>query len=262
MHLKPMQLAIVFTLVTGSCFAAESAAEENSKPATTIVTQTRDNVTIYGERYYGNLDATAPLILLYHQGGSNGRAEYAPLAGWLNDEGYRLIAWDQRSGGDRYGGANRTVDGLADGTSADYCSAYPDLQAALYYALEHEGVDKVMVWGSSYSAALVFRLAAENTDSIAALLGFSPASGGPMVACRARLWVDDVQAPAAVFKPASEMTSEAAAEQRQILEAAGVDFTVVEDGMHGSSMLVDARTGNDMSTARAAVLAWLDEHGS
>ena len=46
--------------------------------------------------------------------------------------------------------------------------------------------------------------------------------------------------------------------QREILEAAGVEVVVVPDGVHGSSMLVDERTGHDMSEARARVAAWLD----
>ena len=37
-----------------------------------ITTLTQDNITVYGENYLGDLDASAPLILLFHQGGSNG----------------------------------------------------------------------------------------------------------------------------------------------------------------------------------------------
>ena len=42
-------------------------------------------------------------------------------------------------------------------------------------------------------------------------------------------------------------------------QSAGVIFRIVENGIHGSSMLVDARTKNDMSGAREDVVAWLDE---
>ena len=119
--------------------------------------------------------------------------------------------------------------------------------------------DEVVVWGSSYSGALVFRLAAENEDRIAGVIAFSPASGGPMVDCRARNWAGHLSVPVAVFRPRPEMERESSLEQRQVLTAAGADFHVVEHGVHGSSMLLDARTGHDMGVARRAVVEWLEE---
>lgn len=234
-----------------------------AQPPQTVMTEamtttTSDQVTIYGEPYFGDLDASAPLILLFHQGGSNGRGEYADLAPWLNRAGFRAIAWDLRAGGDRLGGSNRTVENLAEGTPTDYCSAYPDLQAALEHVTARGLSEKVVVWGSSYTGSLVFRLAAEHPDKISGVIAFSPASGGPMVDCRARLWVDEVTVPVLVFRPASEMTYEPSVEQRDVLTAAGVEFRVVENGVHGSSMLVDDRTEHDMGDTRAAVLRWLE----
>jgi dienelactone hydrolase len=223
-------------------------------PATAVTT---DGVTIYGEQYFGSLPEASPLILLFHQGGSNGRGEYADLASWLNGEGFRAIAWDQRSGGDRYGRSNRTADGLSATVSTEYCDAHADLQAALDYVKAHDLADRVVAWGSSYSGALVFRLAAENPTEIAGVVAFSPAAGGPMVDCPAHVWVESISVPIAVFRPASEMDLPAAMEQRDVLSAAGVEFAVVEDGVHGSSMLVDARTGHDMGAARRSIVDWL-----
>ena len=253
----PFVLLVALGIFVGC--TAQSEVEIGIPLPKTITTQTLDGVMIYGERYYGDLDATAKLILLFHQGGSNGRSEYAPLTKWLNDAGYRAIVWDQRTGGDLYGESNRTSDGLPAGSNPGYCDAYPDLQAALDFVLSHGEAEKVMVWGSSYSGALVFRLAAENRGKVSGVLAFSPASGGPMESCRARQWANDVPVPAIVFKPASEMTRDTAEEQRQILEGAGITFRIVEHGIHGSSMLVDARTENDMSATRAQVIAWLDD---
>jgi hypothetical protein len=56
------------------------------------------------------------------------------------------------------------------------------------------------------------------------------------------------------------MASDAALEQRGIFERAGADFRIAEDGVHGASMLSDARTGHDMTAVRAAVVQWLDDH--
>ena len=226
----------------------------------TVIATTSDSVQIYGETYFGSLDARAPLILLFHQGGSNGRGEYAPLSRWLNDAGFRAIAWDQRSGGEIHGETNRTVAGLPRELDPGYCDAYPDLQAALDYTVAAGSGKKVFVWGSSYSASLIFRLAAENPERVAGVVAFSPASGGPMVECRARQWVDRVDAPVFVLRPAPEMARDSSIEQRDILTSAGADFLVVENGVHGSSMLVDDRTGHNMGATREAVSDWLGRH--
>jgi pimeloyl-ACP methyl ester carboxylesterase len=218
-----------------------------------------DGVTVHGEAYLGGLGAAAPLVLLFHQGGSNGRGEYAEIAAYLNDAGMRAIAWDQRSGGDTHGGANRTVLGLSPSVATDFCSAYADLQAALDYVISSGLAEEVVVWGSSYSGSLVFRLASENADRVSGVIAMSPASGGPMVDCLARDWLDGVRAPMYVLRPASEMGRAAPTEQRDIFLAAGVEFQVVTNGVHGSSMLVDSRTGHDMAAVRADVARWL--HG-
>ena len=241
---------------------AQSADAPESAPVaaeeTTLTAVTTDGVTIYGEPYFGDLDTSTPLIMLFHQGGSSGRGEYASIATWLNEAGYRAIAWDQRSGGDTHGQANRTVDSLPDNADPTFCEAAPDLQAALDLTVNRGLADKVVVWGSSYSGSLIFQLAAEDPDRIAGVIAFSPASGGPMANCRAAIWAGEISAPIMVFRPASEMGRASSQEQREILTVMGADFRVVENGVHGSSMLVDERTGADMSATRAEVLAWLD----
>ncbi len=250
-------ISLILTLYLVAGCTTSSGIRARSELPTTITASTLDGQVVYGERYYGTLDAKAPLILLFHQGGSNGRAEYLLLTDWLNAAGYRAIAWDQRAGGDVYGESNRTVASLPAGANPGFCDAYLDLQAALDYVIGQGEAEEVIVWGSSYSGALVFRLAAENRGKVSGVLAFSPASGGPMESCRARQWVEEVSAPAIVFRPASEMAREASQSQRRILEDAGVDFRIVEHGIHGSSMLVDTRTEQDMSAARSEVIEWL-----
>ena len=78
-----------------------------------------------------------------------------------------------------------------------------------------------------------------------------------MVNCLARDWIEDVTAPVLVIKPESEMARESSLQQQRIMTAMGVDYRVIENGVHGSSMLVDERTQHDMSAARAEVLDWL-----
>ncbi len=240
-------------LVTSYVDVAKASA------STVIKTKTSDGVTIHGEKYFSTLNDKSPLILLFHQAGSNGRGEYGELIPWLNKSGFRVIAWDQRNGGKRYGSENRTVNILPKGTPNSYCDAYPDLQAALDYTVKKGFADNVMVWGSSYSAALVVQLAAKNNSKVTGVASFSPASGGPMVDCRARHWLGKVKAPMLFMRPESEMARESSVEQKGILIKAGADFKVVENGVHGSSMLVDARTKHDMAQARAGVMKWLKD---
>lgn len=223
-----------------------------------LTTVTEDGITIYGEPYFDTLGEETPLVLLFHQARSNGRGEYEEIAGWLNQNGYRAIAWDQRAGGDIFGSSNRTMDRMPEDTAAEYCDAYADLKAAVDYVVEQNLADRVVVWGSSYSAGLVFKLAAEYKDRVSAVLAFSPASGNVMDGCRARDWLHEVEAPVFALRPASEMERESSLEQRELLEMGGADVLVVEHGVHGSSMLVDTRTDHDMSAARQAVLDWLN----
>lgn len=230
--------------------------------AETVMTQAEDGVTVYGETYFGDLPESAPLILLFHQGGSNGRGEYGDdIAPWLNENGFRAIAWDQRVGGDLFGQPNRTVESTG-GKFTDYCQAYLDLEAALSFAQAEFNPGKVIVWGSSYSGALVFQLAAKNPETISGVIGFSPASGGPMVECRARDFLKDLKAKGFLLRPASEMERASSKEQMQSFINWAIPTAVVGNGVHGSSMLVEERTGHKMTGPRNMVLNWLKTVGN
>lgn len=240
-----------FYLALSLCSMAISAQEHQ------VTTRTTDGVTVFGQTYYSNLDKTTPLILLFHQGGSNGRGEYSDIIPHFNRAGFRAIAWDQRSGGETYGNINRTVSELGDSVAKGYCDAYPDLVAALEFVKQNELADKVVVLGSSYSASLVVRLAAEHQDSVSGVVSFSPASGGPMADCRARKWINNLNQPFLVFRPESEMSRESSQQQKVILTAAGAEFKVIEHGVHGASSLLDSRTGHPMQGAREMLFTWI-----
>jgi len=254
-------MRIITLLLFGlhSAAFAGSATANQAAQSKTVVTATADGVQIYGEYQFGTLDEQAPLILLFHQAGSNGRGEYADIIPWLNASGYRTMAWDLRSGKTRFGFDNRTAMGLDADEKIAYCDVSPDLQAALDYVVQQGLADRAVVWGSSYTASLVFKLAADNPQRVSGLAAFSPAAGGPMVDCRARMWVKQVQAPVIVFRPDKEMELASSQEQRDILKAAGAEFHVISNAVHGSSMLVDERTQHDMSGARSIMTDWLQQ---
>lgn len=240
------------------CVAVDETSTNAATSSTTeISTVASDGVAVFGTPYFASLTDSAPLIVLFHQGGSNARAEYAPLIPWLNENGYRAIGWDLRAGGEIYGLNNRTADGMLPAEADSYCDGYGDMRAALDASLSHASADEAIIWGSSYSAALVFHLAADAPDKVSHVISASPASGPPMANCLARARLDELTVPAFVLRPASEMERESAQQQKLLLDAAGVSVLVLEKGVHGSSMLVDERTKADMSAGRAAVLQWL-----
>ena len=190
-----------------------------------------DGVQIHGETFPAQ-GAPKAIILLFHQAGSN-RGEYAPIAPRLAANGFTALAIDQRSGGPRWGRDNQTAQALK--RDPGYQAALPDLEATLAYARKSWPNLPIAIWGSSYSASLVFLLAAEHPDDVKAVLAFSPGEyfGGTKVAKAAA----QVRAP--VFVTSASSSDEVSAAQA-ILAASPA--TVKEQlraksGVHGSSTL-------------------------
>lgn len=196
-----------------------------------------DGMIIYGIENKQDSEVT---ILLFHQAGSNAKAEYGGhIIQKLLEEGYSTIAIDQRKGGSRLGGTNRTAEQVEG--SISYCDAYPDLVATLEYAT-NKG-QKIVVWGSSYSAALVYKLAAEHGEDISGVLSFSPASGAPMGNCSPDKFLKDLKAPSLAFRPGKEASMETVKSQIEYFKSMDVKTYVSPLGVHGSSMLNPEKSG-------------------
>lgn len=245
---KSIAIAVAASLCAGLAHTAEQ-----------LEFDALDGVRIFGDLYTSEAGRSAPVILLFHQAGSDARGEYAGIAARLQDNGYNVIAIDQRSGGTRLGGVNRTVVELGQ-EDIGYCEAYPDLQAALDYAREAGFDGPLAVWGSSYSAGLVFQLGAENRDEVDAILGFSPASGGPMADCSLLPFLADLDVPALALRPQRETEIESVQEQLRQFKANGVEIYVADPGVHGSSMLNAERVGASTETTWQVVLQFLAEN--
>lgn len=161
-------LAVVAMLVAGpnaTSFADEGFASVDFPTAGGI--QGRADV-------YEAQDKSATLILLFHQAGWS-RGEYREIAPKLVKAGYRVMAVDQRSGGKVNGVQNETHRRAARmGLARGYVDAYVDMKAALSYARKELAAQRVIVWGSSYSASLVFRMAAEHPNEVTAVMAFTP----------------------------------------------------------------------------------------
>lgn len=216
-----------------------------------------DGVTVFGDLLLSEHGKSGPFILLFHQGGGDARGEYANIAPRLGAAGYNVLSVDLRSGGDRFGSTNRTAEQLAS-QEVGYCDAYPDLVAALNY-IQAEGFDgPLAVWGSSFSAALVFYLAAEFDDAIDAVLAFSPASGAPLAECSVADVIADVTAPVLALRPSREAAIESVKAQLAAFEDVGIQTWVSDPGLHGSSMLDAERVGSSTEATWTVVLDFLD----
>lgn len=212
-----------------------------------------DGVKIFGE-FWPAAAPQAPLILAFHQAGSS-HAEYTPLAPRLNRAGFHVLAIDQRSGGIEFGGRNKTVAAL--GRSSSYDAALPDLEAALAWGKAKAGGAPVLVWGSSYSAALVFRLAAKHPADVAGLLAFSPgeylgkknAVSAAAQAVRVPVFIDQ------------SIDADEIEQSRVILQATAsqdkTQFVPARAGVHGSATLRTDRNAAGAEENWAAVLAFL-----
>lgn len=123
---------------------------------------------------YETDDPNATMIVMFHQAGWS-RGEYREIAPKLVSAGYRVMAVDQRAG--------RGVGGVMNEThkrakkkklGVAYIDAYGDLVSAVEFAKQRLAAKRIVVWGSSYSASLVFRLAAERPTDVTAVMAFSP----------------------------------------------------------------------------------------
>jgi dienelactone hydrolase len=190
------------------------------------------------------------IILLFHQAGSS-KAEYATIAPRLAAAGFTALAIDQRSGGSLYG-RNETAARLA--KPSTYEDAKADLETALDWALSQHL--PIILWGSSYSAALVFEVAAEHPHQVSAVLAFSPGEyldrSGAVIDAAAR-----VQVPIYITSASDPDEIQTG---RAILAASParvkVQF-VPKSGVHGSSTLIEARNPTGAAENWKHVLAFL-----
>ena len=224
--------------------------------ARTFELETSDGITIHGDLHLPDGVEHPPLILAFHQGGGDGRGEYAPIIPRLLAEGYAVMTIDQRRGGDVFGGTNRTVEGLPEDAAYSYCDAYPDLEAALTHA-RSLAFDRIIAWGSSYSATLAIRLAAQYPSYLDRVIAFSPAAGEPMGACQPREPASRLTIPAMMIRPEREASIETVAADLDAFRRMGHDVYVSPGGSHGSSVLVSGRTGAPTDEVWERVLSFL-----
>jgi dienelactone hydrolase len=129
------------------------------------------------------------------------------------------------------------------GKEADYRAALPDLEAALAWPVAQGCPSRSIIWGSSYSAALVFLVAARRPSAVAAVMAFSPGqylspSEHPGDEHSVKDAAARVRAP--VFITCAQDSEEIAAARaiaRAVPGSSAVQFVPKRGGVHGSSTL-------------------------
>ncbi len=140
----------------------------------TIHFKSLDNVTITADLYITNVDKRTPFIVLFHRAGWS-RGEYGEIAKKLNALGFNCMAVDLRSGGEVLGVKDETkIDALAKNRSTTYIDAMKDIKASLLYARKHFAKGELIAWGSSYSAALIIKMVADDKRLADRVVSFSP----------------------------------------------------------------------------------------
>ena len=156
-----------FGLLIISVNAKESTHEE-------VEFESLDGLKITADVTLSSDDQTKPFIILCHQAGWS-RGEYREIAPQLNKLGFNCMAIDQRSGGSVNKVKNLTAaNAKAAQKGQDYVDAEQDIVAAVNYAKKNLSKGKLIIWGSSYSSALVLRIASEHSDEVDGVLSFAP----------------------------------------------------------------------------------------
>lgn len=195
--MQPPRRVGPFTSLALLAVLAVPLAAQNEPAFTTITFPSADGLLLTADYYRGegttstaaspaesggesneeqvNVPDVRPLIVLFHQAGWS-RGEYREIAPKLVAMGFDCLAVDARSGEAVAGVDNLTA---LRATEADQPTTYVDAEQDLIAALRHarselSNGDRVIAWGSSYSSALVLRIAGENPGIADAVLSFAP----------------------------------------------------------------------------------------
>jgi len=139
----------------------------------TIIYKSNDGLTITADLYLAHKTET-PFIILFHQAGWS-RGEYSETAIKLNELGFNCLAVDLRSGGEVNGVVNKTHKQAVElKKKTNYIDAIQDIEASIKYVKDNYAKDKLIIWGSSYSAALSLVVGSKHLKDVNGILSFSP----------------------------------------------------------------------------------------
>lgn len=218
-----------------------------------------DGVTIYAN-YYPAKASEQPVILLFHQAHSN-RYEYSSIAPHLEALGFSCLAIDQRFGGTMFGEDNETDAHMSKSAAQSHNVAgfEADLEAALAWAHAKDPRRKVILWGSSYSASLVFVVAAKHPAEVAGVLAFSPGEYFPDHPTLIEDAAKKIHVPVFIT---SENSADAVANATKIFDAVASSNKVhysAKYAVHGSSTLLADRNPKGAAVTWQVVMKFLTQ---
>jgi dienelactone hydrolase len=197
---------------------------------------------------YTTGDKHAPTIVLVHQSGAS-RGEYRQIAPYLQELGFNALAVDSRWGErDRWNGViNETaarfgtvaIAASSNGSKirAVHQAAAQDIRAALEWLNANDYTGAKLLWGSSISANLVLKVAADPTQRVVAVLAFSPGEYYKDQPNDLRSAIASLQLPTLIACGADE--EDTAKPVFDAVPSKQKVFYRAIDGRHGASILVD-----------------------
>jgi dienelactone hydrolase len=192
---------------------------------------------------YMTAEADAPFIILFHQARYS-RGEYLEIAPRLNAMGFNCMVVDQRSGDAVNGVVNEThKEAQKQNLGTEYWDALTDIEAAYVYVKHGLKPEKIILWGSSYSAALVFYMGSEHHENLAGILAFSPAEYFEVNGKQIKTFAARVTAPVFVTSAKDEYPK-----WKSIYEAVRSErysYVPEYEGKHGSKALWKDNPGHE-----------------
>ncbi len=192
------------------------------------------------------------LIILFHQADSS-RGEYKNIAPRLTQLGYDTLAIDQRSGNSFGGVVNKTA--AQANVGRNFIKALPDMRAAINYGRDELKAERIIIWGSSYSASLSLVLAGRQAPKVDGVLSFSP---GEYFNGKLSIKSEAKKISVPVFITAARSETKQWKPIFKGISAAKMGFVPKGAGKHGSSALLS----QDSEEYWQAVLAFLDQQFS
>ena len=235
----------LLSLLTLSLIFLSEAQAQGDRPGTggeKIRFSSGDGIQVTADLYL-TADSEAPFIILFHQAGYS-RGEYLEIAPRLNDMGFNCMAVDQRSGEAVNGIENETHAQAADNNlETEYWNAITDIEAAYIYVRHSLKPKKIILWGSSYSAALVFYMGSEHHDNLSGILAFSPGEYFKLNGKEIKSFAKRVTAPVFVTSAKSEYPK-----WKSIYESVRSErysYVPEQEGKHGSKALWSDNPGHE-----------------
>lgn len=233
----PYPYILLIFLLSNSLFS-----QEDSLKGREISFFAEDGLEITADLYQTN-DTDAPWIILYHQANFS-RGSYRTIAPRLNDLGYNCIAIDQRSGHKARKVINKTCKrAIKEDKRIKFIHAIPDMEASLLYVKNELKAKETIVWGSSYSASLVFYLGAKYKEDISAILSFSPGEYLEIESREIKSYAAEIHCPAFISSAKNERKKWDAIYES--IPGQKAFYLPEVSGEHGSKALWPDKKGNE-----------------